>query len=258
VLVDLIVVVAGILIALIVDAAWEQRTLRSQERQVLAALEVDFERSLGTLHDWIALHDATFTATEALLWLLQTGTEPSSAGLPTYEDYIDDYLVPMTLPSSDLGPRSVSVPDSVLGRVLVTPSYEASLASLESLLASGQLNLIHSPRLRAGLAAFPAQLRDARDEELQARQQLTSHLRPLLSASTSLIRAELVGADWIIGERDEMPDHILETSRPVETSSVLVNAIAARATLAFNAYAALRQLEVRMREIRGWIAEELG
>jgi hypothetical protein len=235
--VELLVVVLGILIAFAVDAAWEGRSERLSERETINALEADFRSSVDLLEArWLVIHRKAVDATDALMWALQVGAEwPGSPMDMSFDEYIDQFVVPVSRRNVEPRTWTVEVPDSLLGQTLITPTYDPTLASLEALRASGRLNVIRSRALRDALAEFPSLLADASDEERMSRDHVLNQLRPQLARATSMVRAELIRSHWVEFEHDALPPEVLENLRPITASVELVNVLATRSNIASDA-----------------------
>ena len=258
VVVELFVVVAGILIALMVDAAWGARAARAEEQEALRALQADLRESLALLEDrWLPLHDEVSRAAGRILWLLQTdGSEPFPLDDETIglQEFADRFVIPVSVMRE--GTWSVTVPDSLLGKVLVTPTFDPTLPSVTALTASGRVGVIRSPDIQSALSAFRAAFIDAQEEERVAREQVMGDLRPRLEEATSIVSAELLGAMWI-ETPDEWPAELDRSERPVRASMGLVNAFATRANLSLAALGSLQNVGAIMEELLGWIEREL-
>ena len=206
------------------------------------------------LDNWVEMHADTEWATNLLIWRLQRPADPFPTDPESVDEWFENFIELVVAPGASTRGVAVAVADSILGRVLVTPTYEPSLASLDALLASGQLGLIRSGQLRSVMASFPASLRDAQDEELLARDQLRARVLPILGQAGSLVRVELIGPVWSTEDREDWPK---PDSTWVTSSPELVNALATRANLSFGAVGALSGLREDMATMLALVDAEL-
>jgi hypothetical protein len=256
---ELFVVIFGILIAFAVDAAWDRRSERIEERETLLALDSNFRNSIELLEErWLIIHEKAVEATNALIWTLQGGSEwPGPLEDLTLDDYINRFVIPVTDRPADPSTWMVMVPDSLLGLTLITPTYDPTLSSLDALLASGRLNLISNRELSDALAAFPSLLADASDEERMSRDHVMNELRPRLGLATSMLRAELIASNWAEFGHDSLPQTILENVRPLRASPELGNVLATRSNIAAGALGGLEDVRDAMAAILEMIEAEL-
>lgn len=137
---ELVIVVAGILIAFGLDAWWQRRRETEEVRADLSAVLDELREDEEALGRYIAWHRRTEVASAAFLGLV----EESST-------------------------RPIEVPDSIVWGTGFTPSFDPRTGAIEAFVNSGRMDRIGDPALRAGLAGFQAHLTDARDEESRAK-----------------------------------------------------------------------------------------
>jgi hypothetical protein len=126
---EVVVLVAGILIAFALDAWWQRRGDARHERAHLRALASDFDRNIERLNELIALETRTADSSRRLL---------------------------------ALGPEAVGAhPDSLvslLGPIYTSNRFEPVLGTYRALESSGGLAQLRDDSLRRALAEFAAQL----------------------------------------------------------------------------------------------------
>jgi len=130
-------IIASILLALAIDAWWDNRSERIQERAALQALAVDFEAAAAGLAAQLVLRDSTVVAA--------------------------DWILGRTGPAAD---RQQA--DSLrlwLPQIMRLGGFDPPLGTLDALLGSGELRLVRNPALRAALAAFPSALNDVKETQ---------------------------------------------------------------------------------------------
>ena len=126
---EIAIVVAGILIAFMLDAWWEQRTSVARERAHLRAMASDFRQNVQRLHHHIEMEESAAKSSRDLLLLARSGSAAS--------------------------------PDSIwhlLGRVLTSQRFTPVMGAYEELENSGGLALLRDDSLRTALADFASRL----------------------------------------------------------------------------------------------------
>ncbi len=134
---EMIVIVASILLAFWIEAAWEERSDRTRERQALGDLQADFLESRKQLQDGIELGRIRITSLEAL-GAVATSRIPA--------------------PSRD----SINI---LLGQILWVNSMDPVTSTLDYLKGSGELGILRSERLRILLAGWESDVRDTKEDE---------------------------------------------------------------------------------------------
>ena len=149
------VIVFSILLALILDAAWEDRSERVEEREVLIGLEEEFEDLADGLNNW---------ALRYVTWKAQT------------EWLLDSVRVGDILP--------VVRVDSALVALVWPTTFDAGSGSRDALLESGRLELLRNRELRQRLSGWEAVLDETRDNEQAMRTFVLNVTVPLLGTVT--------------------------------------------------------------------------
>ena len=201
---EVLILVAGILIAFGLESWRDGRVEQAAVRAELRSVQVELEENLPIIDRYIHWHDRSLTATEEMLGLLAPG-------------------------------RDVEVPDSTVWGVGFTPSYDPRRGALDALISSGRLALIEDPELRRALAAHGGALQDARDEEIRSRSYVDLQLGTVLSRSGDTARPQSV--NW----RDPgVPDELRERLTRVAYSQELENHLARRRLFAILSIESLR------------------
>ena len=134
---EIILVVIGILIALSINN-WNQRRLAKQEEtKLLKSIKVDFERTKAELQRLDVLRDEGLSAYDQLIALSQAG------------DFSNSLLI-----------------DTTLAKTTFTPTYNGNTSSLSIVVNSGKINLLRNDSLTAMLLAWPSQLENLIEREL--------------------------------------------------------------------------------------------
>jgi hypothetical protein len=126
-----VAIVASILLAFAIDAAWAGRQEASRERAVLNGLADDFRESRAELVEVIEIHDRS-------------------------QQRFESYLA--ATPAELLAWPS----DSVVSMQVLAPSYtfDPRTATLDGLQSAGELRLIQDPRIQSALADWSKRLVD--------------------------------------------------------------------------------------------------
>jgi hypothetical protein len=157
---DMFVVVASILIAFALDAWWGWRNDRKEEHEKLVGLKAEFTAISNAIRRQAANHTTGYIAVDSLMLLTGPSADPAMA--PRVEPLLQQAFVPSTL--------------------------DVSSGTLNAILASGRLEVIRNAELRRGLAAWDGNLRDATEDEVDARVHVMTVLLPLL-ADDKYVRA---------------------------------------------------------------------
>lgn len=185
-LVELVIVVVGILIAIGLDSAWQERADRQTEERILQALHEEFQGSQNQLNAQMRVYLNRNAATAKLLEL-----GPAAADLPA--DSLDALWLWVT--------RS--------------GSYDPPSGVLESILASGDLNLIRDRELQIALGEWPGAVENFKQLEDQTRILIHEQFLPWLRLRTPLPRKGF-GGDAFPEGRSPADVSLLSNSFEVE------------------------------------------
>ncbi len=141
ILVEGAVIVASILLAFSIDAWWAGMQDRAEERLVLQALQTEFDDNLSGLRGVHEVHER-------------------------YEAELSD-LVGRMVNAGD--GNTFAVADSLLRPLVSFRTADPAMGTLNTLLASGRIDLIRSQDLQKALAGWPAALEDAAEDETLVR-----------------------------------------------------------------------------------------
>lgn len=168
---EIIVVVASILIAFALDASWDSSIERRQERDLLEGLLVEFRENQEQLALRISNHERLAAGSREVARLLQ-----------------------------DAGASTVTVPDTLLITLMITPTFDPRLGTLEEAQNAGRTNLIRNSELRAALSSWSGQWRDVSEEEQLSGGLVDREFFPAVGRSVSLAHLMGEGSSWINGE----------------------------------------------------------
>jgi hypothetical protein len=187
-----VAVIVSILLAFAIDAWWNERIETQQEREQLFALRADFQASLDGLNQTLTDVKSLRADIEELASLLKVaGNEP------------------------------VQVAGYLLGSAISWRTSDVSMSTLDALMASGRLNLLSDPELRAKLAGFPAVLSDVTEDEELGRDFAESRMLDFM------VREGL--ADYAYSNRRGFEDFdVVSTETSALPSTELIGLLAAR------------------------------
>ncbi len=160
VFVEGVVIVGSILLAFGIQAWWDGRQERVEERQALEALARDFESAAEEMDQVLLVMDSVAIAANIILgW---TG--------PSADSRHADSLA-LLLPS-----------------ITRVTDFHPPVGTLQALLGSGDLRLIRNDSLRAALASFPSRLDQIKTTEGYGADVLFGELHPYLNQSIPMRR----------------------------------------------------------------------
>lgn len=144
------VIVASILMAFAIDAAWDARRERAEEARTVFGLEEEFRAYVETLEQSVAQSNVTLRR----LGFLFSGSED--------------------VPIDSL--------DAAFWELLYAPTWDRGSGARDALVASGQLELLRSEALRVSLAEWQGIKDELLDNQLSVRTYVLETLVPFLSA----------------------------------------------------------------------------
>ena len=163
-----VLIVASILVAFSIDAWWAERQERQQEMQILTALRTEFQLNSNRLPVFIDNHGKTMDAATAVIRRMRSAADGQKV-VVAYADLFN---------AVDHG------------------SFDALNGTLNAVLQSGDLRLIESAEIRARIAAWPALLQDATENEVLLRTIWGPRLSDVLGRDIDLSPME---PDWGCG-----------------------------------------------------------
>jgi len=164
VFVEGVVIVGSILLAFGIQAWWDERQERAEERQALQALSGDFEAADSDLEAQVLVIDSAAVAAAAILALVGPGAD---------ESYADSLAV-------------------LIPQIIRRPVFQPPMGTLEALLGSGDLRLITNDTLKAALASFPSHLAGMTLTQGYGSEVVFSHLIPYLNTQVPMLRFGLM------------------------------------------------------------------
>lgn len=233
VLVESAVIVVSILLAFVIDAWWDDHKDARREVVLLEGLLADFQSSRAGLEERLALARKMSLANDELL--------------------------------ARLGGRSggtvVNLPDSLVIAVLGGPTYEPNTNTLDSAIATGEIELLESGELRGALANWRRTLADTTEDELEVRRITNQQVVPLLSRSIDLSGSFDRVLPW-----GQEPDESLaagglvaaQASVNLEFATELIGALALRSFYMRFAAQDLEALLRSLEEVMRLLQRELG
>lgn len=218
---ELVVVVAGILIAFSLDAWWDGRTENEWLKSEFESLRQEFTDSRVQLEQRIRLHEMIADRTRYVI------------------EALDDVPMGATAP----------IPDSVLAGALVMPTYDPTLGTLEALLASGDLSRLKERKLISLLARWPGMVADVREDEESVVRHVQTQLLPLLGSRVDLASVQdmrrYVVARIILGGTGRMPG----TTQPLVHERAVVSSFGVNLDYHRQATGGLRELAAQINSV---------
>ena len=153
-----VAVVLSILLAFTIDAWWDGHKERQREHVLMLELLEDFRSSRPGLESRLDLS-----------LRMASGTEGFQA-----------------LVAAQNVANALVVPDTFVFAVLGGPTYEPVTNTLDAALASGEIELLSSEKLRMELAKWRRILADTAEDEREVRRITNEQLFPLLARSSKL------------------------------------------------------------------------
>ena len=225
------VVVASILIAFGLDAWWAGIQLRQEVAEELDGIDRELAENVALIQFQADMMRRKVAATAAI-------TEMGDA---------------------ENMPETITVPDTLLWLAIdPTPTLNASLGSIDAIIASGRLQAIELPALRVRLAGLRGVIEDAVEEQLMARDIQENRIRPPIAEQTDLGPLNQIGVRF--WSQDRIPGRAVEGSGTLTIPGDLQlrNAMLRRNTYYSISVGEMDQLVLTIDEIRELIREELG
>ncbi|MEZ4703441.1 MAG: DUF6090 family protein [Rhodothermales bacterium] len=147
---ELVLIVAGILIAIALNSWWNSKVDYEQETQYLSGIETDIENSIAELNATINFHEQQVKDLRKLFGIVHA--EPSQAR--------KDSLLELS------------------HALIFNSTFEPELATYDEMLASGNLNLLESERIRNALTLYQYQLQNNNDFNNYLEQQSSLTIEP--------------------------------------------------------------------------------
>lgn len=161
ILVEGTAIVASILLAFAIDAWWEQRVDDAEARVILEGMRADFTASQAHLDDWLRVVNNIYRANQEFLDRVR---------------------------AVEVG-EELEIPYGILVGLLGSPTYSPTDSTLQTAIASGDIELIDSPELTNMIAVWRQQLADTSEDETLTRELMVMQLVPELSKQLRLGKA---------------------------------------------------------------------
>ena len=140
----------------------------------------------------------------------------------------------------------VTVPDSLLITLLVTPTFDPALGTLLEAQSSGRTSVIRNPDLRRLLSSWSGRALDAKEEEQMNLQLVQDELYPALAREVSIAHLMDHGGSWIAGT---LSPELRESNTWVPVTPGLINFSKHRAQTSSRNARELSQLKVQLDSI---------
>ena len=151
-----LVIVVSILIAFALDASWDARNERIEAGELRSGLVEDFSETGVELQRVRRRKEEVMVAADSVLAALSQASTP--------------FLVS----------------SAHLGALLLTPTTDPQMGTLQALISSARLRIVGDEELQGLLSEWPARLSDTREEELAAKTFVHEQLTPALSEVVDL------------------------------------------------------------------------
>ena len=215
------VVVVSILLAFAIDAWWDRYQEDRREDRQLAAMRVEFLASSVALDEVID-------------------------SIQEHADGVDEL---MSMLKSDKR-ETVEVPGRLLGYAIGWRTSDVSTSTLDTLIASGDLNQLENEELRRDLAGFPAFLLNLTEDELMAMEFAESIMAPFMARQglAEVAYSNRPGLNW--------PD--APESATVNPSAEFIGLLMARRVHFYFSLDKLPEIKTYLEDLVAQIDTELG
>ncbi len=154
---EILLVVIGILIALSINNWNQGRLARVEERKFLQSIKVDFERTKSLLQALNERREESLINFKALIEVRNSG------------DFSNKVQI-----------------DTLLAKSTFTPTFNGSTSSIAILINSGKINLLANDSLKSLLLAWPGQLENLIEREVDAKVVTNDEWMPFAQQYTSV------------------------------------------------------------------------
>ena len=154
---EIILVVIGILIALSINNWNQGRLAKQEETKLLQNIKVDFERTKTTLEQLNVRRDESLFTFNALIEVRNSGKFSNAVRI-----------------------------DTLLAKTLFSPTYNGTTSSIAVVINSGKINLLSSDSLKSLLLAWPVQIENLIEREVDAQVMTNEEWLPFAQSYTSV------------------------------------------------------------------------
>jgi hypothetical protein len=212
-------VVASILLAFAIDAAWGERDQREQARERVAAVEAE-------------------------LTVFITQLEAEVVSLRRVEE-----AAQFALGSIAAGSASTTLPDTVLAALLFIPGIDPPLTAARTALEEGALVSLGRATMADSLSGWPEWVASQRANERETFRFVVEELTPHLREAAELSGVFPIGRPWLDGSLPEgWTSSVVQVSGSLELRNLLAERLF-NATLSREDYEALRARATRLRDM---------
>lgn len=184
-------IVASILLAFSIDAWWDGRKDRLEEREILLGLEIEYADLRARLARWAELN---------------------RTGVGLIEQFLSDAV-------SEMDSEAV---ERTFAYVLIVNVLDQG-GAIEALLASGRLEKVADKDIRARLQKWPDWLEDIHTNDLSARSYAMHEISPFL-ARHGFPRTPCPGPNFYsCGDHEAPPAEYMRLARDAEFRAMLIN-----------------------------------
>jgi len=152
-------ILLSILLAFWIDAWWDDRADSQRERALLSALLKDFQAARDEFENISAGHQKVFSSMDEILYWAEAGSVSES----------DRANV-----------------DLRLSNVFWTPTFNPPMGAVDTILASGRLDLLRNPTLVTELTGWSSLVDDLNEREAIAANHFYQTVYPYLSANLNI------------------------------------------------------------------------
>ena len=156
-LIELLIVTAGVLLALALDQWMESRKDRAEEELLLRAVRTELQEVVKKIDEEIVFRNAMSQNVEKIYDLADAKAQPEPAVL-----------------------------DPMLGQLLWWSNVNTSIGAVESILVGGKLRLIENEQIRFFLASLPEDLRGVEEMEREMFTMWVTHYVPYFVENSDL------------------------------------------------------------------------
>lgn len=154
---EIILVVIGILIALSINNWNQERLGKIEEEKLMESIKVDFEHTKATLQALNERRDEGLVNFKALIEVRNSG------------DFSNELHI-----------------DTLLAKATFTPTYNGNTSSIAIVINSGKINLLSNDTLKSMLLAWPSQIENLIERELDAKIVTNEEWVPFAQSYTSV------------------------------------------------------------------------
>lgn len=157
---EAVAIVLSIMLAFWIDAWWAEKLERNLEREELSRLADEMTSNRDRIRRTVS----------------EDGTNELSrvASLSVYAIMID---------AIESETSTVAVPDTLLARIIQTPTFESETPVYDGLVQSGRIEILENRRILAAMARWDRLIRNAVEQQLRARRFVDDQLIPVLVSS---------------------------------------------------------------------------